>query len=97
MKYISKFHSWISLLCRLEICTRTFLECKIFNQDELLKLSKDAFDFPLDKVSFNLLEKKLDRISLSWHLTRQEREKVQKAFFSKENQQSLKVLEGLLE
>ncbi len=76
---------------------KNFPRVQDFNQDELLKLSKDAFDFPLDKVSFNLLEKKLDRISLSWHLTRQEREKVQKAFFSKENQQSLKVLEGLLE
>jgi hypothetical protein len=76
---------------------KNFPRVQDFNQDELLKLSKDAFDFPVDKVSFNLLEKKLDRISLSWHLTRQEREKVQKAFFSKENQQSLRMLEGLLE
>jgi hypothetical protein len=75
---------------------KNFPRVQDFNQDELLKISKQAFDFPVDKVSFNLLEKKLDRISLSWHLTRQEREKVQNAFFSKENQQSLKVLEGLL-
>jgi len=76
---------------------KNFPRVQDFNQDEMMKISAEAFAFPVDRVSFNLLEKKLDRISLSWHLTRQEREKVEKAFFSKENQQSLKVLKGLLE
>ena len=75
---------------------KNFPRVQDFNQDELLNLSKDAFSFPIDKVCFNLLEKKLDRISLSWHLTRQEREKIRNAFYSKENQESLKMLKELL-
>lgn len=75
---------------------KNFPKVQDFNQDQMLKISEEAFSFPVDKVCFNLLEKKLDRISLSWHLTRQEREKVQKAFYSNENQQSLKELKALL-
>ena len=75
---------------------KNFPRVQDFNQDELLEISKEAFSFPVDKISFNLLERKLDRISLSWHLTRLEREKIQKAFFSKENQHSLKELKELL-
>ena len=75
---------------------KNFPKVQDFNQDELLKISSEAFSFPVDLVSFNLLEKKLERISLSWHLTRLERGKIQKAFFSKENQRSLKELKELL-
>lgn len=76
---------------------KNFPKVQDFNQDEMWKVSKDAFSFPIDVVSFNLLEKKNDRISLSWHLTRQEKAKIRKAFLSKQNQKSLKRLEGLLE
>lgn len=75
---------------------KNFPKIQDFNQDEMLKVSKDAFSFPIDVVSFNLLEKKLDRISLSWHLTRQEKAKIRKAFLSQQNQKSLETLEGLL-
>jgi len=76
---------------------KNFPKIQDFNQDELFKVSKDAFSFPIDVVSFNLLERKLDRISLSWHLTRQEKVKISNAFLSQQNQQSLKTLETLLE
>lgn len=76
---------------------KNFPKVQDFNQDEMFKVSRDAFSFPIDVVSFNLLEKKLDRISLSWHLTLQEKAKIRKAFLSPQNQQSLKELEALLE
>lgn len=76
---------------------KNFPKVQDFNQDEMWKVGKDAFSFPIDVVSFNLLEKKLDRISLSWHLTRQEKAKVRKAFLSEQNQESLKILEDLLD
>lgn len=75
---------------------KNFPKVQDFNQDEMFKISRDAFSFPIDVVSFNLLEKKLDRISLSWHLTLQEKAKVRKAFLSEGNQQSLEMLEMLL-
>lgn len=67
-----------------------------FNQDELFKLMSDNLDFPMDVVSFNLREDSRDRISLSWHLTKQEKLKIQNAFYSASNQQALKVLLKLL-
>lgn len=56
-----------------------------FDQDELFKLGVQALEFPVDLVVFNLRENKKDRISLSWHLTSQEKMKIQKALSSKDN------------
>ena len=76
---------------------QNFPRVQDFNQEGMYRISSDAFEFPIDQISFNLLEKKADRISLSWHLTKQEKLKIHKAFYSTENQASLKRLELLLE
>lgn len=67
-----------------------------FDQDELIKLAAQGFDFPIDLVIFNLRESKKDRISLSWHLTSQEKVKIKKALFSPGNQLATKQLVQLL-
>ncbi len=63
-----------------------------FNQDEIFKSLKSNLSFPLDVISFNLREDSADKISLSWHLTKQEKIKIKKAFDRQTNQNALKKL-----
>ena len=52
--------------------------------------------FPVDFISFNLLEEQKKRISLTWHLTGQEKSRVHRAFFSRGNKYALHQLERLM-
>lgn len=74
-----------------------FTRTQDFDQEQLMKLCSKSFNFPVDVVTFNLREKSKDRISLSWHLTTKEKQKIQKAFQSKENQLSLIKLKKLIQ
>ncbi|MCO5260902.1 MAG: patatin-like phospholipase family protein [Crocinitomicaceae bacterium] len=67
-----------------------------FDQDQLLKVSAKTFSFPFDVISFNLRENVNDKISLSWHLSSQEKNKIMRAFYSKSNQESYHRLKKLL-
>ena len=67
-----------------------------FDQDELLLTKMRSKQFPIDVVYFNLREKFDDQISLSWHLTEQEKQKIINAFDSESNNKELKRLLNLL-
>jgi hypothetical protein len=67
-----------------------------FDQEQLMDVALHHFPFPVDVLSFNLRERTNDRISLSWHLTRQEKKKIEEAFYSESNQQSFRRLKELL-
>ena len=67
-----------------------------FDQEQLLKLGSSSFSFPLDIISFNLRESRNDRISLSWHLTKQEKNKIAQSFYSVNNQTSFERLKALI-
>lgn len=67
-----------------------------FDQEQLLKVAIAGFNFPVDVITFNLRESKKDRISLSWHLTKQEKNKIQNAFYSINNQNAYNRLNELL-
>jgi len=73
-----------------------FTRTQDFDQEQLMKLCTKSFSFPVDIVTFNLREKTGDRISLSWRLTKLEKQKIDKAFSSKENNQALQKLNSLL-
>lgn len=75
---------------------RNFTRTQDFDQDELMKLAAFSFKFPIDLIEFNLREKSKDRISLSWHLTSQEKKKIHAAVHSKGNQISFEQLRNLL-
>lgn len=68
-----------------------------FDQEQLLRVASTGFKFPVDIVTFNLRESRKDRISLSWHLTKQEKLKINNAFFSAGNQYSFERLKILLQ
>jgi len=67
-----------------------------FDQEQLMKIGLTNFPFKVNIITFNLREKKDDRISLSWHLTKQEKVKIEQAFLSMSNQFALKRLKELL-
>lgn len=56
-----------------------------FNQDELFSTAIRSLDFPVEVVTFNLRENFKDRIALSWHLTKQEKQKIRNAINSDAN------------
>jgi hypothetical protein len=76
---------------------KNFPRTQDFDQDQLIKLGKEHFNFPIDVVSFNLRENNKDKISLSWHLTTVEKHKVEVAIQSRSNRHSLERLKKLLE
>jgi hypothetical protein len=67
-----------------------------YDQEQLMKLCSNSFKFPVDIVTFNLRERYDDRISLSWRLTKREKQKIEQAFSSKENKLALEKLKNLL-
>ncbi len=75
---------------------KNFPRVQDYNQEELYESLLDEAHFPIDVICFNLRENWSDRISLSWHLTKEERLKVENALGSPENQRSLKHLQKLL-
>jgi len=75
---------------------KNFTRTQDFDQDELLKVSITNFKFPIDVVSFNLRESRSERISLSWHLTKQEKQKIDLAFDSVLNQKALNRMQKLI-
>lgn len=68
-----------------------------FNQDQIFKKLEHNLEYLLDVISFNQRQDSKDKISLSWHLTKQEKVKIKKAFDSPANQNALKKLILLLE
>ncbi|MDX1652473.1 MAG: patatin-like phospholipase family protein [Brumimicrobium sp.] len=63
-----------------------------FDQDELLSATIRTVDYPIQIVSLNLREDFRDRIALSWHLTKQEKNKIVKAINSSANKSEIERL-----
>ncbi len=76
---------------------KNFARTQDFDQEELLKLGASSFRTPVEFIEFNLRENKKDRISLSWHLTGNEKQKIERAYKSSRNQASLRKLDSLLQ
>lgn len=75
---------------------KNLIRVQDFNEEELMKIGIQPMQFPVDLISFNLREYWDDRISLSWHLTKQEKLKVRDAFDSSMNQHALQQLKRIL-
>lgn len=66
------------------------------DQDELIMNSQLYKDGLVNVVTFNLRESPQDKISLSWHLTGQEKKKIVEAVNSAENRREIEILLNLL-
>ncbi len=62
-----------------------FPKTQDFDQEEMMRIAVARLGFKVNFVTFNLLEEQKKRISLSWHLTSQEKARVNKAFYSRGN------------
>lgn len=67
-----------------------------FDQDELLSSTIRTLDYPIQVFSLNLREKFKDRIALSWHLTKHEKNKIIEALESESNQKEIERLLPLI-
>ena len=67
-----------------------------YDQELLLKVGTNNLGFKVNYVSFNLLEEQKKRLSLSWHLTSQEKARVKKAFYSRGNKFAMYELTRLM-
>ena len=68
-----------------------------YNQNQLIQYASSWFKGDIDIVDFQLFNETSDNISLSWHLTNLEKQKVYRSIFMKENQTSFNRLKKLLE
>lgn len=66
-----------------------------YDQEEMFTILSKDLNFPLRLVSFNLLDKE-GEMSLSWHLTRKEKEEVIKSFHRDNNQSEFRKLVELI-
>ncbi len=73
-----------------------FTRTQDLDQEQLMKLCSHSFSFPVEKITFNLREDYNERISLSWHLTKREKNKIEQAFQSKENRKAAQRLKELI-
>lgn len=96
----NEFYKQISLTDKLTLpfgnMYNNFPRTQDFDQEQLLKVATSGFKFPVDIITFNLRENRKDRISLSWHLTKQEKMKIANAFNSLNNQAAFNRLRKLL-
>src|SRR5690554_3843901 len=67
-----------------------------FNQDELFSTAIRSMNYPIEVVTLNLRENYNDKISLSWHLTQKEKEKISNSVYSEENSMAIERLLKLL-
>ncbi len=70
---------------------RSFGQLQIYNKALLLNLANERFDFPLAFDRFTLLESR-DAVSLSWHLTPEEKRAVEERLYRYDNWQALEKL-----
>lgn len=96
----NEFYHHISLSDKLTLpfgnMYNNFPRTQDFDQEQMIKIAMSHFSSPIHLVTFNLRENKKDKISLSWHLTKQEKNKIKNAVNSRRNQKSLKKLGDLL-
>ena len=96
----NEYYHHISLTDKLTLpfgnMYNNFPRTQDFDQEQYLKMALTSFSVPVNLVTFNLRENQKDKISLSWHLTQQEKNKIKNALNSRRNQKALKKLQGLL-
>ncbi len=75
---------------------KNFPRTQDFDQEQFLSMAQKSLPFPVDLVNMNLRENYKQRISLSWHLTKREKDFIRSAVYSEQNMQALAALERLI-
>jgi len=88
---------WQLLTAPLGAFYKNWVVIQQYHHDELIQYASAWYDKPIDIVEFQLRHDTKDAISLSWHLTQKEKEKISTAVFLPENQKSISKLKQLLD
>lgn len=73
-----------------------FTKIQDYNHDILLQYTSEWLESPLDVVTFELPNNKSDHVSLSWHLSRFEKDRIIAAIDLPRNQSALERVQDLL-
>jgi hypothetical protein len=86
-----------SLTAPIESLYGNIFSVQDYAQDQLLEYAGLWFDGKLEVINFQLRNQKPDKISLSWHLTEKEKQKVFNSIELPENRQAIERVRKLLE
>ncbi len=75
---------------------KSFHNFQIYNKSLLMQLSRDDLELPIRMVRFSLFNEE-DAVSLSWHLTKKEKERIIETFESELNQEALDQVSEYIE
>lgn len=91
-------HSLIHLITRpLGNVYDNIFNIQDYNNDELLRQANQWLEAPLEVVDFQLRNEGNDNISLSWHLTTDEKRRIRSSLYLPENQKAILKLQKLLQ
>lgn len=71
----------------------TILDVQDYQMDELVRTSKSWYEGDIEVLDLVLNRSEANPISLSWHLTTREKQRIEQALFTEENQKIFKRLE----
>ena len=75
---------------------KSFHNFQVYNKSMLLQFSRDELQLPVQLVRFLLFDTREDKVSLSWHLTNREKERINRNFENELNQSALERLDSLI-
>jgi hypothetical protein len=67
-----------------------------YEHDQLIQYASEWFDGTIDIIDFSADNNEKKQLSLSWHLTQKEKRQISNSIYSKNNQESLKRLQELI-
>lgn len=67
-----------------------------YDHDQMIQYASEWFDGTIDVIDFSIENNENNQLSLSWHLTENEKKKVYQSILSESNQKSLAQLKKLL-
>ena len=86
-----------SLMSPLGNLYGNWLVIQDYQGDKMVELMHPGLGVPLEIVDLQLRQSGTDPISMSWHLTRQEKQKIREGLFTPQNQEAFERLARLLE
>lgn len=100
LKPIKEKHNYNSLIQRLTLpvgnIIKNVLRIQDYNNAQLVKKLKQNYNAPIDSFTLFMNQNEKQNISMSWHLTQLDCEKIYASIESKHNQQSIKEIKKLI-
>lgn len=91
-------HSLLNLITQpLDNIYSNIFYIQDYNHEEMYRHASHWMEAPIEVIDFQLRNEGADAISLSWHLTTEEKRKIKSSIYLPENQEAINRLKTLLE